>query len=146
VNERIIALRAHLDLCERVQQLLSEERSHWEGNADVRSDTATLTEQRRLLLVELQSSLERLRRSEAPMVQADPNLQAECSRLVSAARDATLAVLQQQSEVETLMLNQSLRRPKIDTASAFPTTAAAARVYFHASSPIAEKPFDSRAT
>jgi hypothetical protein len=146
VNERIIALRAHLDLCERVQQLLSEERSHWEGNADVRSDTATLTEQRRLLLVELQSSLERLRRSEAPMVQADPNLQAECSHLVSAARDATLAVLQQQSEVETLMLNQSLRRPKIDTASAFPTTAAAARVYFHASSPIAEKPFDSRAT
>ena len=146
MNERIIALRAHLDLCERVQQLLSEERSHWEGNADVRSDTATLTEQRRLLLVELQSSLERLRRSEAPMVQADPNLQAECSRLVSAARDATLAVLQQQSEVETLMLNQSLRRPKIDTASAFPTTAAAARVYFHASSPIAEKPFDSRAT
>lgn len=146
MNERIIALRAHLDLCERVQQLLSEERSHWEGNADVRSDTATLTEQRRLLLVELQSSLERLRRSEAPMVQADPNLQAECSHLVSAARDATLAVLQQQSEVETLMLNQSLRRPKIDTASAFPTTAAAARVYFHASSPISEKPFDSRAT
>lgn len=146
MNERILALRAHLGLCERVLQLLTQERSHLEGACDGRSGAFSLADRRASLLAEIQTSLEQLRRAEASMAQTDPALQAECSRLTSAAREATLAALERQSEVEALMLHRSLRRPQLDTSSTTPAPATAARLYRHAPTPIPEKPFDSSGT
>ena len=146
MNERITALREHLSLCEKAQRLLSEERSFIEAPFAVPSDRSSLTDQRKSLLQALQISVERLRGSEAAAPQWDPPQQAEYKRLVAAAREATLAVLQQQGEVESLMLRHSLRRPKLDEPSGTAAPATAARLYRHTSPPKPEKPFDSRST
>jgi hypothetical protein len=148
VNERIVALRAHLELCERVQQLLAQERSHLEGEGegDGWLGASSLADQRKMLLEELQTSLEQLRRSETTMAQTDPVLQAECSRLILVAREVTLAVLEGQNEVESLLLSKSLRRPNLDTPATAAAPVTAARLYLQASAPIPEKPFDSRVT
>ena len=146
MNERITALRDHLNLCERAQQLLAEERSFIEAPLAVPSDRPSLTDQRQALLQQLQMSVERLRGSEAFAAPLDPTVHAEYARLVSAAREATLAVLQQQSEVEALLLRHSLRRPKLDEPASTPAPAAAARLYRRSSAPKPEKPFDSPRT
>lgn len=146
MNERIVALRAHLELCERVQQLLAQERSHLEGEGDGWPGASSLADQRKILLEELQTSLEQLRRSETTMAQTDMALQTECSRLILVAREVTLAVLEGQNEVESLLLSKSLRRPNLDTPATAAAPVTAARLYLQASAPIPEKPFDSRVT
>lgn len=146
MNERIVALRAHLELCERVQQLLAQERSHLEGKGDGWLGASPLADQRKMLLGELQTSLEQLRRSEATMAQTDSALQAESSRLILVAREVTLAVLDGQNEVKSLLLSKSLRRLKPDTSTTAAVPITVARLYLQASAPISEKLFDSRVT
>lgn len=143
VSPRLSALRHHLKLCETARQLLAEERLFIETVSAPLTGAPSLTARREALLQAVQKSLLQLRElSQAPKSE-DAREREECAQLVSAAREETRQILEQQAEVEAIMLRHSLRRPRLVATGDLPNPALAARHYQRPASIQTEKPFDS---
>lgn len=108
-------LRAHLDLCDRVQKVLMDENRHLRSTRSL--PTEALLSSKQELLPALDASLERLRELNAQGTRLGPN----ASHLLQTAQKRLLKLLLLDRENETLLLEAGLSVHK-------PTPARAQRV------------------